>query len=171
MHDKAVIKVVLTRLCRIVLRMKSFSILLSLCLLFLVGCSERFHPQSLMTKVLIMPASEFGPEAMSNSLLGAGDQSHSVVVHYGLSQRYLTEKYPAYRYASVVPAIKHLNQSIKTMPHDSANSGLYARLVATRSRLMEFYNTRRVAFNSVPPFVGRGFMARQSLMPAMGTIR
>ena len=118
-----------------------------------------------------MPACEFGPEAMSNSLLGAGGQSDSVVVHYGLSQRYLTEKYPVYRYASVVPAIKHLNQSIKTTPHDAANSGLYNRLVATRSRLMEFYNTRRVAFNSVPPFVGRGFMARQALMPAIGTTR
>lgn len=151
--------------------MKSFSILMSLCLLFLVGCSEGLHPQSLMTKVLIMPASDFGPDALRNSLLGASGQGDSVVVHYGLSQRYLIEKYPAHRYASVVLAIKHLNQSIKTMPHDSANAGRYARLVDTRSRLMEFYNTRRVAFNSVPPFVGRGFMVRQSLMPAMGTTR
>ena len=36
---------------------------------------------------------------------------------------------------------------------------------------MDFYNTRRLVFNSVPPFVGRGFMARQALMPAIGTTR
>jgi ribosomal protein S15P/S13E len=158
-------------LLRLLLSMKSASILLSLCLLSLVGCSEGFHPQSLMTKVLIMPASDFGPEAMSASWLGAGGQSDSIVIHYGLSQRYLTEKYPAHRYANVVPTIKHLNQSIKTKPHDADAVRLHTRLVATRSRLIEFYNTRRVAFNSVPPFVGRGFMARQALMPAIGTTR
>jgi hypothetical protein len=151
--------------------MKSSLSLLSFCLFALVGCSEGFHPQSLMTKVLIMPASEFGTPAMSAPLLGPGSQAEPVVVHYGISQRYLEAKYPAHRYASVVPALKHLNHSIKTMPHDAANAELYARLVATRSRLMEFYNTRRVAFNSVPPFVGRGFMARQALMPAIGTTR
>ncbi|MCX6854581.1 MAG: hypothetical protein NTV80_06710 [Verrucomicrobia bacterium] len=145
--------------------------LLFLCLSLLVSCAEGFHPQPLMSKVLIMPASDFGPAAMSAPLLGTGSQSDPVVIHYALPQSYLAAKYPAHRYAAVVPALKHLNHSIKTMPHDAANAQLYARLVATRSRLMDFYNTRRLAFNSVPPFVGRGFMARQALMPAIGTTR
>jgi ribosomal protein S15P/S13E len=151
--------------------MKLLTPFISICLFLLVSCSEGFHPQSLMTKVLIMPASEFGPATMSAPLLGSGNQADPVVVHYGLPQRYLMAKYPAHRYVSVVPALKHLNHCIKIMPHDAANSGLYTRLVATRSRLMEYYNTRRVAFNSVPPFVGRGFMARQALMPPIGTTR
>jgi hypothetical protein len=151
--------------------MKLSSVLLSLSLCLLVSCSEGFHPQSLMTKVLIMPASNFGPAAMSAPLLGTGGQADSVVIHYGLPQSYLAAKYPGHRSTAVVPALRHLNHSIKTMPHDAANAPLYARLVATRSRLMDFYNTRRLAFNSVPPFVGRGFIARQALMPAIGTTR
>lgn len=138
--------------------------------LLLASCSG-FKPQPLLSKVLILPASDFGPEALAAPLLGTGHAD--VVVHYGLSEHVLNTKYPApqHRYVTVVPAIKHLNRTIKSLPHDAAHAELRAKLAATRARLLDYYNTRRIAFNSVPPYVGRGFMTRQALMPALGTTR
>jgi len=94
--------------------------------------------------------------------------SATVVIHYSLPEKYLASKYPGFGHAPVVTAIKHLNRVITTLPRDASHTELRARLMNTRSRLLDYYNTRRVAFNSVPPFVGRGFMARQALMPNLG---
>lgn len=137
----------------------------------LTSCSEGITFQPLLSKVLIMPSSDFGPESLAAPLLGTGGEGTPIVVHYGLPQRVLAAKYPQHRYVSVVPALKHLNHSIKQMPPDAAHAELRTRLINTRSRLMDFYNTRRIAFNSVPPFVGRGFISRQALMPVIGTTR
>ena len=137
----------------------------------LTACSGGFKFQPLLTKVLILPAGDFGPESLAAPLLGAGGDGTPVVVHYGQPQQVLAAKYPQHRYISVVPALRHLNHSIKQMPADAAHAELRARLVSTRARLMDFYNTRRIAFNSVPPFVGRGFMSRQAMMPVIGTTR
>ncbi len=137
----------------------------------LTACSGGFKFQPLLNKVLIMSSSDFGPENIAAPLLGAGGDGTPVVVHYGQPQHVLAAKYPQHRYVSVVPALKHLNHSIKQLPTDAAHAELRARLIGTRSRLMDFYNTRRVAFNSVPPFVGRGFMSRQAIMPVIGTTR
>ncbi len=137
----------------------------------LAACSGGLKPRPLLTKVLIMPSSDFGPESLAAPLLGTGGAGTPIVVHYGLPQQVLAAKYPQHRYVSVVPALKHLNHSIKQMPSDAAHTELRARLISTRSRLMDFYKTRRIAFNSVPPFVGRGFISRQALMPVIGTTR
>lgn len=137
----------------------------------LTSCSEGVTFQPLLRKVLILSSSDFGPENLAVPLLGAGGSGTPVIVHYGQPQQVLAAKYPQHRYVSVVPALKHLNHTIKQMPIDAAHAELRARLISTRSRLMDFYNTRRAAFNSVPPFVGRGFMTRQAMMPVIGTTR
>ncbi len=137
------------------------------------SCSGGLKLQPLLSKVLVMSYSEFGTESLASPLLGAGGAGTQVVVHYGLPESFLSAKYPGpqYRFVAVAPAIKHLNRTVTQVPHDAANAELRARLIATRSRLMNYYNTRRVAFNSVPPFVGRSFMVRQAMMPPLGTTR
>jgi hypothetical protein len=152
---------------RRMMRLTTLTVLLLTTLL--TACSGDFKFQPLLSKVLIMPSNDFGPESLAAPLLGAGGTP--VIVHYGQPQQVLAAKYPQHRYVSVVPALKHLNRTIKELPTDAAHAELRARLISTRSRLMDFYNTRRVAFNSVPPFVGRGFMTRQAMMPVIGTTR
>jgi hypothetical protein len=142
-------------------------LLLPLCF---VSCAD-FHPQPLLAKVVLLSYADFGPADLASPLLGPGAGSEAVVVHYGLPQSHLAARYPGSHTALVVPAIRHLNRVIHELPHDAAHAALRSRLLQTRARLMEFYNSRRIAFNSVPPFVGRGFMARQALMPALGTTR
>lgn len=136
----------------------------------LTACAD-FHPRPLLGKVVQLTYADFGPESLAQPLLGKGAPSQPVVVHYGLPASHLAAKYPGQLPVTVVPAIKYLNRTVLDLPHDAAHQPLHDRLVATRRVLMDFYNSRRVAFNSVPPFVGRGFMTRQAMMPVMGTTR
>lgn len=143
--------------------------LLLLPLLF-VSCSG-FKPQPILSKVLTFSAADFGPESMSAPLLGPGSSGKQVIVHHGLPARYLDQHYPNTIRIYAAPAIKHLNRCVTDTPHDAAHAELRARLIHTRTLILDFYNQRRIAFNSVPPYAGRGYMARQMMMPGIGTSR
>jgi hypothetical protein len=134
------------------------------------SCSGlKFQP--LYSKVLTFSAADFGPEAMASPLLGPDSGGKQVIIHHSLPKRYLDQQYPGTARAYAAPAIKHLNRCVKEMPHDAAHAELRARLIRTRSIILDFYNQRRVAFTSVPPYNGRGFMSRSALMPSLGTTR
>jgi hypothetical protein len=140
--------------------------------MILSSCSQiQFRP--LLAQTLILPASDFGPASLSAPLLGESAQSKNVVIFLGLSEKALKARYPEQQhcYVPVVKGIKHLNRNVAELPHDAAHAGLRGQLIATRSRLLEYYDTRRIAFNSVPPYNGRGFMTRRALMPPIGTTR
>jgi hypothetical protein len=133
---------------------------------FVVSCSG-FKPQPLLSKVLTFTAADFGPEAMSAPLLGPGSADRQVLVVHQ-KQSHLP---PAAVQVPVTQGIRHLNRSIKSLPQDAGHSVLRQRLVHTRSLMLDFYNTRRIAFQSVPPYTGRGAMARQLMLPGIGTTR
>jgi hypothetical protein len=153
-----------------VIRSMTRRLILLLLPLFFVSCAG-FKPQPLLSKVLIFRAADFGSEAMSAPLLGAGSEDRQVIVHHGLSTRYLDQHYPGTVRIYAAPAIKHLNRSVTDTPRDVAHAVLRSRLIQTRSQILDFYSQRRIAFNSVPPYTGRGFMARQMIMPSIGTTR
>lgn len=138
--------------------------------LLFVSCSG-FKPQPILSKVLTFSAADFGPESMATPLLGPGSGGKQVIIHHSLPKRYLDQQYPGTARAYAAPAIKHLNRCIKEMPHDAGHAELRARLTRTRSIILDFYNQRRIAFTSVPPYNGRGFMSRSALMPNLGTTR
>ena len=129
-----------------------------------VSCSG-FKPQPLLSKVLTFTAADFGPEEMSAPLLGPGSSDRQVyVVHQ--QQSNLPS---AAVQVPVTKGIRHLNRSIKSIPRDAGHSALRQRLVHTRSLMVDFYNARRIAFQSVPPYTGRGAMARQLMMTGIWT--
>jgi len=101
---------------------------------------------------------------MSAPLIGPGSQDRQVlVVHIPHHSTTAVEVFAP-------RGIKHLNHSIKDLPHDPAHAALRARLIRTRSLMLDFYNQRRAAFTSVPPYNGRsGYMNRMMLMPGIGT--
>ncbi len=149
-----------------------------LCLLVLpfvfVSCSGSTHFRPLMSRTLELKPSDFGSVDLSQPLIGSVQQTSGlVVVHYGLPERYLRSRYPQpnVSFVSVVHGIKYLNRVVKSLPHDAEHAEVLTQLIQTRSRLLDFYNNRRIAFNSVPPFTGRTFMARNAIMPALGTTR
>jgi hypothetical protein len=137
------------------------------------SCLSDVQFRPLMARTLELSAADFGPQALSAPLLGQTGAVSRVVVHYGLPEAHLRARYPeaGVAFVPVVRGVKHLNRVVKELPHDAAHTELRARLVATRARLIDFYNDQRIAFNSVPPFTGRSFMARNAMMPAMGTTR
>jgi len=140
----------------------------------LSSCAGSFHLRPLMSRTLELKASDFGPADLSKPLLGSMDvDSGLVVIHYGLPEKHLRLRYsqPNVAFVSVIHGIKFLNRVVKALPHDAEHAATLAQLVHTRSRMMDFYNDRRIAFNSVPPFTGRAFMARNAIMPAIGTTR
>lgn len=153
---------------------------MSACRLFLIGlllpvlssCTG-FKIKPLLGQTLQIPTADFGPENLSAPLLGTNAGRKTAVVYLGLSQKQLEARYPSAQYCHVpvVKGIRHLNRNVAELPHDPAHAELRSRLIATRSRLMDYYDTRRIAFNSVPPYTGRGFMARRMMMPAIGTTR
>jgi hypothetical protein len=138
--------------------------------LLFVSCSG-FKPQPILSKVLTFSAADFGPESMAAPLLGPGCAGRQVIVHHGLPARYLDQHYPNTVRIYAAPAIKHLNRCVTDTPRDAAHAELRARLIRTRTLILDFYNQRRIAFNSVPPYAGRGYMARQMMMPGIGTVR
>lgn len=152
---------------------RSFTALFLSLATLLASCSSSIHIRPLMSRTLELPAADFGPPSLSAPLLGQGAGCTRVVVHYGLPEKHLRGRYPDTQtaFVPVVRGIKHLNRVVKELPHDAEHAGLHDRLVATRARLMAFYNDRRIAFNAVPPFTGRSFMARNAMMPALGTTR
>jgi hypothetical protein len=155
--------------------MKSiFWFFLSVLAFVLSSCSEPVRLRPLMSRTLDLKPSDFGPAELSKPLLGSIDSdSGLVVVHYGLPEKHLRSRYsqPNVAFVSVVHGIKFLNRLVKSLPHDGEHASILQQLIRTRSRMMDFYNHRRIAFNSVPPFTGRTFMARNAIMPALGTTR
>ena len=137
---------------------------------FLAACSG-FKPQPMLSKVLTFSAADFGPESMASPLLGQGSAGKLVIIHHGLPARYLDQHYPDTVRASAAPAIRHLNRCVTDTPRDAAHAEQRSRLIRTRTLILDFYNQRRIAFNSVPPYTGRGYMARQMMMPGIGTSR
>lgn len=129
----------------------------------LVSCAG-IHPQPILSKTLTFTAADFGPAEMSAPLIGPGGQDRQVLV---------VHKHQAG--SSVVQvlapqAIKHLNRCVKDLPRDGANTELRARLIRTRTVILDFYNQRRTAFTSVPPYNARnGYLGRQMMMPGIGT--
>jgi hypothetical protein len=146
--------------------------LLGLLLPVLSSCGG-LEIKPLLDQTLRLPASDFGPESLSAPLLGANAGKKAVVVYLGLSEKQLEARFPSTQHCHVpvVKGIQHLNRSVAGLPRDPAHAELRSRLIATRTRLMDYYDTRRVAFNSVPPFTGRGFMSRRAMMPPLGTTR
>jgi|GEM_PF-1539172 hypothetical protein len=142
-----------------------------LLLAFLLASCSGFKPQPLLSKVLTFSAADFGPESMAAPLLGQGSAGRQVIVHHGLPARYLDQHYPGTVRIYAAPAIKHLNRSVTDTPRDAAHAELCARLIRTRTLILDFYNQRRIAFNSVPPYTGRGYLSRQMMMPGIGTSR
>ncbi|MBV6499504.1 MAG: hypothetical protein CJBNEKGG_01960 [Prosthecobacter sp.] len=153
---------------------------MSACRLFLLGlllpvlssCTG-LEIKPLLGQTLQLPASDFGPESLSAPLLGANAGQKTVVVYLGLSEKQIEARHPSSQFCHVpvVKGIQHLNRNVAGLPRDPAHAELRSRLITTRSRLMDYYDTRRIAFNSVPPFTGRGFMSRRAMMPPLGTTR
>ncbi|MES2598810.1 MAG: hypothetical protein V4662_25980 [Verrucomicrobiota bacterium] len=136
------------------------------CLLFpllLVSCAG-IRPQPILSKTLSFTAGDFGPAEMSAPLIGPGSQDRQVlVVHKHQSDNDAVQ-------VLAPQAIKHLNRSVKGLPRDGTATALRARLIRTRSVILDFYNQRRTAFSSVPPYNARsGYLGRQMMMPGIGT--
>ena len=134
--------------------------------LLLASCSG-FKPQPILSKVLTFSAADFGPESMAAPLLGPGSAGKQVIVVHQVQPQLSASSIQVL----ASRAIKHLNRCIKDTPHDAAHAELRARLIRTRTIILDFYNQRRIAFSSVPPYTGRGYMARQMMMPGIGTSR
>ncbi len=138
----------------------------------MAACTGTVSPGLLANKVVLLTHADFGPPDLADPLLGPGTPESQVVVHYALSPRTLENRYPSAHYVPVVQALRHLNRSVSSVPKDAGHTAMRARLIATRSQLMDFYNTRRASFNSLPPSAGgRAYLARQMMMPAIGTTR
>lgn len=141
--------------------------LLPACLLltWLLASCAGVHPQPILSKTLVFTAADFGPAEMSTPLIGAGGMDRQIlVVHKHHPDRAATVQVLAPQ------AIKHLNRSVKSVPRDAAHAELRARLIRTRTLTLNFYNQRRTAFTSVPPYNARnGYISRQMLMPGIGT--
>lgn len=153
-----------------------FALLLTLGLAALFGlpsCSA-LSERLVMNQVEVLAYDDFGPEALAAPLLGPRAEGAQVVVHYRLSEKALAARYPGaqYRAVPVVPALRHLNAAVARTPDDAAHAEARARMIATRARLLNFYNTWRATFNALTPATaGRGYMARQMVLPAIGTTR
>lgn len=142
-----------------------------LCLLLplaLLSSCAQVQVRPLLGKTLHFQAADFGPESMSAPLIGSGAPSREVwVVH-----RTQPQAGPGIVQILPAPAIKHLNRCVSSLPRDAAHHALRTRLIHTRSRILDFYNERRNAFMSVPPFSPRsGYFARQMILPGLGTTR
>ena len=117
--------------------------------------------------MLTFSAADFGPESMAAPLLGPGSAGRQVLVVHHLRPQLSSSSIQV-----LAPqAIRHLNRSVTDTPRDAAHAELRARLIRTRTLILDFYNQRRIAFSSVPPYTGRGYMARQMMMPGIGTSR
>jgi hypothetical protein len=143
---------------------RRIGLLLLACLL--ASCSG-FKPQPMLSKVLTFSASDFGPESMAAPLLGPGSAGKQVLVVHRVQPQLSANSIQVL----AAQAIKHLNRCVTDTPRDAAHAELRARLIRTRTIILDFYNQRRIAFNSVPPYTGRGYMARQMMMPGIGTSR
>jgi len=138
-----------------------------LLLAFLLASCSGFKPQPLLSKVLTFTAADFGSESMAAPLLGPGNTGKQVLVVHRVQPQLSASSIQVL----ASRAIKHLNRCVTDTPHDAAHAELRARLIRTRTVILDFYNQRRIAFNSVPPYTGRGYMARQMMMPGIGTSR
>lgn len=132
--------------------------------LLLASCAG-IKPQPILSKTLSFTAADFGPAEMSAPLIGAGSMDRQVLV---------VHKHQSGNAAAVQvlapQALKHLNRSVKALPRDGTHTALRARLIRTRTLILDFYNQRRTAFTSVPPYNARnGYMGRQMMMPGIGT--
>lgn len=131
--------------------------------LLLISCAG-IKPRPILSKTLTFTAADFGTAEMSAPLIGPGGQDRQVLVvhmhHAGSSAVQVLAP----------QAIKHLNRCVKDLPRDGTHTALRARLIRTRTVILDFYNQRRTAFTSVPPYNARnGYLGRQMMMPGIGT--
>ncbi len=142
----------------------SFLALSFLALCLASGCTSQTWKNAFSAQVVTVSYDDLGPESFVAPLLGPRGGNPQVVAHAGAT-RADTEP----RRLNAHQGLLLLRKNARQLPATPAGAALRQRMDVAYARLLHFYNARRAAFTSVPPFGGRGSMtmARMTTMPPM----
>lgn len=128
------------------------------------GCTQDSWRKAFTAKVVTVSYDDLGTEAMVSPVLGARGTDPQIVVRQGA-----TNQHSSPRYLNTRQGLLMLRRNARRLPDTAENAPLRQRMTTAYNRLYYYYNLRRSAFLSVPPFGGRGSMSmmRSTMMPPM----
>ncbi|WP_395744294.1 hypothetical protein [Prosthecobacter sp.] len=142
------------------------SLLLSLLLLLLPGCTPEQRGRAFAGQSLTLNYDDFGPESMAAPFLGPRGAHTIVVAHYGFND--ITPSGPQdVRYVNVLQSMNFLRDEVHRLPRTAANEPLRQRLRTTYARLYPLQLQRyKNALNSAFVIPSPG-MSRQLMVPVV----
>ncbi|MFO1482534.1 MAG: hypothetical protein U1F71_04135 [Verrucomicrobiaceae bacterium] len=127
---------------------------------FPAGCtSDQLH-HAFAARTLQLSYDDLGPASLVKPVLGERGSDPVIVVHSGA-----TNPTASPRRLNAHQAILLMRSNARRLPKTPENEALLQRMNHAYSRLYAYYQWRRNAFLSVPPFFGRGAVARMSVAP------
>lgn len=140
----------------------SFVALSFLALFLASSCTSQSWKNAFAAQVVTVSYDDLGPESLVAPVLGPRGGNPQIVAHAGATR---TDTNP--RRLNAHQGLLLLRRNARQLPATPAGAELRQRMSVAYARLLHFYNARRAAFTSVPPFGGRGSMtmARMTAMP------
>lgn len=136
--------------------------LTALALALLSSCTSASWKKAFTPSVVTVSYDDLGPEALVAPVLGPRGENPQIIAHAGSTR---PDTNP--RRLNAHQGLLLLRRNARVLPATPAGDDLRRRMSTAYGRLFHLYNSRRVAFTSVPPFGGRGSMnpMRTTMMP------